>query len=187
MLRDGKGTTWEGGMREPAIFWWPGKVRPRVEMGMGSTLDLLPTIASLTDIQLPEATLYDGYDLSATLTGSAPSPRDEMFFYRRQEVYAVRKGAYKAHFVTESSYGGQGRVEQETPLLFNLAHDPSESFDLAAEHPEVIEEIRELIAKHKSTLKPVVNQLDVYPPGQMRGESSEDDSKRPWDENSELE
>lgn len=181
MLRDGKGTTWEGGMREPAIFWWPGKIEPSVEMGVGSTLDLLPTIASIAGVELPVDRLYDGVDLTSTLTEGAESPRDVIFFYRLQDVYAVRKGSYKAHFITESSYGGDGRVEHETPLLFNVDHDPSESFDIAADHPEIVAELRDLVAQHRTTIKPVENQLDLYPPGQLRGQSKGDDSKRPWD------
>ena len=185
MLRDGKGTTWEGGMREPAIFWWPGTVNPSVEMGIGSTLDLSVTIAKLAGVDLPDDRIYDGLDLSKTLTDSEPSPRDVMFFYRLQDVYAVRKGPYKAHFITESSYGGEGRIELETPLLFNVDHDPSESFDIAAEHPEVIAELRELVDTHRSTIKPVESQLDRYPPGELRGET--DASARPWDEDSDQE
>lgn len=186
MLRDGKGTTWEGGMREPAIFWWPGRVDPGVEMGIGSTLDLLPTIAKLAGVELPDDREYDGSDLTQTLFDSeANSPRDVIFYYRLQDVYAVRKGPYKAHFITESSYGGAGREELDTPLLFNVDHDPGESFDIAAEHPEVIADLRELVVQHRATLKPVENQLNLYPPGELRGE--DDASKRPWDEDTDEE
>ena len=186
LLRDGKGTTWEGGMREPAIFWWPGKVQPGVVSDMGSTLDLLPTIANLAAIEMPGDRLYDGEDLSATLTAGAPSPRDTMFFYRLQDVYAFRRGPYKAHFITESSYGGEGRVELETPLLFNVDEDPSEAYDIAAEHPTVVEELTRLVAEHRAALEPVVNQLDLYPPGKLRGSSDDDDSARPWDQDTEA-
>lgn len=180
LLRDGKGTTWEGGMREPAMFWWPGTIKSGTKMGIGSTLDLLPTIASIAGVELPGDRIYDGVDLTETLTGDAASPRDEMFYYRLQDVYAYRKGAYKVHFITESSYGGEGRVELTTPLLFNVDIDPSESFDIAAEHPDLVVEMRELVEQHRSTIKSVPNELNRYPLGDLGGEES-DSNLRPYE------
>jgi arylsulfatase A-like enzyme len=69
LLSGGKGGTYEGGMREPAIFWGPGIVKPQVVMEMGATLDLLPTFCSLANIKLPADRLYDGCDLTPVLTG----------------------------------------------------------------------------------------------------------------------
>ena len=181
MLRDGKGTTWEGGMRAPAIFWWPGQIEPRVEMGVGSALDLFPTIAAIAGIELPEDRIIDGVNLAPSLKGDVSSPRDTVFFYRLQDVYAVRKGAYKAHFITESSYGGEGRVVLEEPLLYNVDHDPSEAFNIADKHPEIVAELTALVQSHLESVAPVENQLDKYPPGQLRGGDQDDDSARPWD------
>src|SRR6185295_11364685 len=62
-LRDGKGTTFEGGVRVPAIFWWPGTVAPGVVREMGSLLDVLPTLAALAGAPLPSGRTLDGYDL----------------------------------------------------------------------------------------------------------------------------
>ena len=57
--------------------------------------------------------------------------------------------------------GGEKRVEHETPELYHLLHDPSEKYNIAGDHPEVIEQIRKLVAEHKKTVKPVENQLET--------------------------
>ncbi len=162
LLTGGKGSTYEGGMRVPTIFWGPGIVKPGVVMEMGSTLDLFPTFCAQSGIDLPEDRIYDGNDLTPLLQGGNEPVRNEIFYYRGTKIYAVRKGKYKAHFLTKSGYGSDPVVVHETPLLFDLEVDPSERFDIAANHPEVIEEIMKLVETHNSTLKPVTNQLDLY-------------------------
>lgn len=181
LLRDGKGTTWEGGMREPAIFYWPGKIKPQVVTGIGSGLDFLPTLAALAGADLPGDRDYDGVDLSETLLSGSASPREQVFFWRFQDVFAVRKGPYKAHFTTLNSFSGQPPELHPNPLLFNVEVDPSEQFDIAGQHPEVLAELSGLVADHKSTITPVVNQLNLYPPGQAPGEG-ESSTKRPSDQ-----
>ena len=130
------------GERVPAIFWWPGTIEPGTVMDMGSTLDLLPTLVGLAGAEAPADRVLDGFDLKPALTGTGPSPRDVMFFYRTGELYAVRQGPYKAHFITEGEYGdGPPRTEHETPLLYHLGEDPGEKYDISGDHPEVIAEI----------------------------------------------
>jgi arylsulfatase A-like enzyme len=158
-LREGKGSTWEGGMREPGIAWWPGKIKPGVVTHeLASTMDLFNTIMKLTDIPMPKDRVMDGFDMSPILFENGKSRRDTMFYYRGGELFAVRKGAYKAHFQTAPGYAGnriQEKFEKhETPLLFNLANDPGERFNIAAEHPEVVEEIQKAVAEHKANLVP---------------------------------
>ncbi|MEZ6152665.1 MAG: sulfatase [Pirellulaceae bacterium] len=161
LLRDGKGSTWEGGMREPTIFWWPGKITPSVVREMGSTLDLLPTIAAITGASPPSDRLLDGYDLAPTLFHNLPSPRESMFYYHGQEVFAVRHGMFKAHFKTKTSYTGQRNAEvHDPPLLFHLGHDPSEKYNTAQEHPDVIDTLRQLKTEHEASIAHVENQLD---------------------------
>jgi arylsulfatase A len=163
LLRDGKGSTFEGGMREPFIAWWPGRVPAgKTVLDIISTLDLLPTFVKLAGGQPPSDRVLDGYDISPVLFGTGPSPRDTMYFYRGEFLYAVRKGPYKAHFVTEDAYGkgDRNRKEHDPPLLYHLEHDPSERFDVSKQHPDVIAEIRKLFAEHKKTVQPVENQLE---------------------------
>jgi arylsulfatase A len=160
LLRDGKGTTWEGGMRVPAIFWWPGRVQPRTVMDVGSTLDLFATVSALSGARLPEDRVMDSYNLGGVLFRGDRSPREIMFFYRGTKLYAVRKGRFKAHFYTQGGYGpGIGEVSHDPPLLFDLDTDPSEQFDLAQNHPDVIADLRREADRHLRTVKPVKNQL----------------------------
>ena len=95
LLFGAKGTSYEGGQREPAIFWWPGTIRPAVVNDIGSTLDLLPTIASLAGAALQEDRPYDGYDISPVLKEGVASPREEMIYYHNTRVFAARKGDFK--------------------------------------------------------------------------------------------
>lgn len=89
-LREGKGTTWEGGMRVPMIARWPGTIpADTVSFELATTLDFLPTLAAASGADLPSAEL-DGYNILPVLLGQQPSPRETFFFYRGDEVYAVR-------------------------------------------------------------------------------------------------
>jgi arylsulfatase A-like enzyme len=160
LLRMGKGTTWEGGMRVPAIFYWPGCIEPGTVMDMGATLDLFPTVCASAGVDVPDDRVMDGYDLSPVLFEGQASPRESMICYRGEKVYAARKGLCKAHYITQGSYGmGGRRTEHKVPLLFHLEHDPGEKYNIADQNPEVIEKINRLVEEHKKTVKPVENQL----------------------------
>ena len=153
LLKAGKGSTWEGGMREPGIFWWPGKIAPGVITDLGSTLDLFTTFSKIAGAKLPKDRILDGVDLSPTLFEQKKSPRKSLLYYRGTELYAARMGDYKAHFITQGAYGEFGeRQEHDPPLLYNLNHDASEKYDIAAEHPEIIEQINALVKTHQSNL-----------------------------------
>ena len=162
-LRGGKGTTWEGGVRTPAIFWWPGTVRPAVVTDIGSAMDLFATAASLSGAALPADRPIDGVDLRAPLTGAGTSPRRMLFYYWDNELRAIRKGPYKAHFITSGAYGeNEPRREHAPPLLFNLAEDPGERHDIAAAHPDVVADLVREAAAHRTAMvagKPLFDQL----------------------------
>ena len=160
LLRGGKGGTFEGGMREPAIFWQPGTVKPEVVMELGTTMDLLPTFCSMANVELPGDRIYDGYDLFPVLSGTGESPREVVYYYRGTQVYAIRKGAYKAHFITQGEYGGPSKTIQEITLLFNLEVDPSEKINIADKHPEILLEIEKIREEHMASLVQVENQLE---------------------------
>lgn len=159
LLREGKGCTYEGGMREPTICWWPGRIRPGVVLDMGATMDLYTTILMLAGAEAPSDRVVDGLDLTPALFGAGPSPRNTMFYYRGTELFAVRKGPYKAHFVTQSAYGNDRPVKHDPPVLYHLERDPSEKYDVAKDHPEVIADILREVERHRATLTPVEDQL----------------------------
>ncbi|MHC4330484.1 MAG: sulfatase family protein [Planctomycetota bacterium] len=159
LLREGKGCTFEGGMREPCITWWPGRIKPGVVNDMGATMDVYTTILTLAGAKVPSDRVVDGVDLSPALFGTGTSPRNTMFYYRGAKIYAVRKGQYKAHFFTKSAYGRDKEKRHDPPLLFHLGHDPSEKHNIAKDHPEVIRDIQKEVALHLSNLTPGEDQL----------------------------
>lgn len=166
LLKDGKGTTWEGGMRVPAFAWWPGTVPSgKVSQALGTTMDLFTTSVSLANVQMPDDRIIDGVDLMPVLTGQSESVRDVVFYYRSEDLYAVRKGPWKAHFITQSAYVGDEPVAHDPPQLYNLAIDPSERFNIADEHPEVLSKIMELVREHEEKLVRGEDQLDAIREG----------------------
>ena len=159
-LRAGKGTTWEGGMREPGIFWGPGMVKPGLVTDIGSTMDLFATFSAMAGIALPDDRIIDGKDLSQTLLQGKPSPRNSILYYRGTELFAARLGDFKAHFITQGAYGEFGEREvHDPPLLYNVNYDVSEKFNIAGDHPEIIEQIKTLIKTHNSKLVRGADQL----------------------------
>jgi len=152
-LKEGKGTTWEGGVRTPAIFWWPGTVKPGSVAGIGSAMDLFATVAALTGAPLPTDRVLDSVDLTPTLLQGRDSPRREPFYYWDSELRAIRQGRYKAHFITSGAYGlGGSRTVHDPPLLFDLAEDPGERVDVAARHPEIVSHLRRAAEAHQRTV-----------------------------------
>ncbi len=143
-LRAGKGTTYEGGMRVPGIMRWPARIPAgTVCHEVAGTIDMLPTIASLAGADLPDHPI-DGLDVSALLTNpKAASPHREkgFFYYKNSKVEAVRKGKWKL------------RVAGKEPELYDLDADIGESKNLAQSRPEIVRELKELIAKYDADLK----------------------------------
>jgi len=153
LLKAGKGTTWEGGMREPTLFWSPGKIAPSIVDRMGSTMDLFHTFSKMAGVSLPDDRILDSYDLSPLLFENQKGERDQLFYYRGTELYALRMGEFKAHYITQGAYGIYGGKEiHNPPLLYNLNHDPSEQFNIADKHPEILKEMKKRIAEHQEKM-----------------------------------
>ncbi len=163
LLRAGKGTTFEGGMRVPTLFWWPEKIKSgSVVTEIGSTLDLIATFASLAEAELPTDRVLDSLDLTPALLGSGPSPRQQMFYYTRGVLYAVRNGPYKLHtWSREPVFYGRPPIKHDPPLLYHLEHDPSERFDLTAKHPAIVAEMQRLMQEHAQGVEAVADQLAI--------------------------
>lgn len=161
-LRAGKGSTWEGGMREPMIAWWPGTIPAgRVSAELGCTTDLLATICTLTGATLPTDRTLDSLDLSPLLLGKGDSPRRSILYYRGRQLMAARLGPWKAHFKTQDGYGQAKYDEHDPPLLYNLEEDPGEKYDEAKAHPEALAEIRRLVEEHETNLVVPPSQLEI--------------------------
>lgn len=164
LLRDGKGSTWEGGMRVPGIAWWPGKIKPTVQRTMACTMDLFTTSLKLAGAAVPADRPIDGLDIRPLLFGTGTVSREAYFFYRGTRLMAARTGDFKAHFMTQSGYGQPKPDEHTPPLLFNLKVDASETFNVATNHSAVLSQIAQAVEKHKAALKPAPSQLvEVQP------------------------
>ncbi|MEQ8531052.1 MAG: sulfatase [Imperialibacter sp.] len=161
LLYGAKGTSYEGGQREPAIFWWPGTISPKIVSDIGSTLDMLPTLASLAGVDLPQDRIYDGYDLTDVLKKGALSPRNEMIYYHSERIFAARKGDYKLYFYKNNPAGYPQQLEKLEKLqLFNLSVDPSEKYDIIDDNPQIAKEIEEMVVAHAAGVEAVPNQLE---------------------------
>lgn len=153
-FREGKGTSFEGGVRVPAIFRWPGKIPPgKVCREPAMTIDVLPTVARIAGAELPGDRTIDGKDIRPLLTGEkgAKSPHEALYFYWGRGLEAVRSGRWKLHFPHDyrSLVGAPGKdgmpdgyqTRKIGLSLFDLEADPGETTDLAAKHPDVVERL----------------------------------------------
>ena len=169
LLREGKGSTWEGGMREPCIAWWPGKVAAgSLARDLSCTMDLFTTFLTIAGAEIPKDRPIDGVDISPVLFGTGPGPRRLFYYYRDTSLYAIRKGPWKAHLVTRSAYGKDEPEKHDPPLLYDLGRDPSEQFDVAAKHPDVIEDLMKEAAAHQAGMKPGESQLEKVLPQEKK-------------------
>lgn len=151
-LREGKGTSFEGGVRVPAVVRWPGRIPPNSSCDeFAATIDLLPTIARLIGAALP-AQPIDGVDISDLLFSPAPgpSPHDYFFtYYAGGQLQAVRDRQYKLLLPHRyASLAGKAAGQNGSPApyeqidcplsLYDLKADPGESRNLVESHPEVV-------------------------------------------------
>ncbi|MEQ8703611.1 MAG: sulfatase [Phaeodactylibacter sp.] len=144
-LRDGKGSTWEGGMRVPGIACWPGTIAPgQVQRAPVNTMDCYTTLLQLAGQDLPEDRLVDGQNLLPLLRGDTLADRPFFYYGPGNQLQSVRKGPWKLHQIT-SSQTGIDYFDGQLPLLFNLDEDPGERFDRAVEYPEVVAELQLLL------------------------------------------
>lgn len=160
-LRAGKGTTFEGGQRVPTIFWWPGTVQPGVVTELGSTLDLMATLAALTGTELPENRKLDTHDLSPVLLGKGDSPRQEMFYWTRGELHAVRSGPWKLHVKMRHPINYGRAIVPDEPELYHVERDISEAYDVADKHPEIVERLLSRIKEHEADIEPHQDMLAI--------------------------
>jgi arylsulfatase A-like enzyme len=176
LLRGGKGSTWEGGMRVPGIAWWPGTIKAGVvTQALAATMDLFSTSLALAHVNPPSNGIIDGVDLMPLLTGKKQKVRDYIWFFRQDRLCAVRYDQWKLEFYTQPGYRMKRLentgtklvyvfvenkpIKHDTPLLFNLNVDPSEKYNVAGKHPEVITQIEKKVKEFKKNLKPYPDQL----------------------------
>lgn len=123
-LQGRKGSTFEGGMREPTVARWPGQIPAgTVSSELMTTMDLLPTFARLAGADIPADRVIDGKDIWPALAGKAQSPHEAFFYFSRSELKAVRSGKWKLHLK-------DGKPE----ALYNLDTDIGESRNVISQH-----------------------------------------------------
>lgn len=157
-FREGKGTAWEGGQREPFVMRYPNQLAGgRTISEPLMAIDILPTIAEVTNSTLPK-NIIDGKSAWPLLTGAEnKSPQEAYFFYYKiNELHGVRYGNWKLYFPHNyRSMEGQipGKdglpgeykyIDLEDIELYDLSRDLSESENVAKENPEIVEKIKEL-------------------------------------------
>ncbi|MBK8556742.1 MAG: sulfatase-like hydrolase/transferase [Lewinellaceae bacterium] len=155
LLRDGKGSTWEGGLRVPGIACWPGTIQAGQQWSeTASTIDLYRTFCSLGQARFGDHQ-PDGQDLSNFILGEGPAPEysQRTFFYYGpgNRLQAVRKGFWKLHIITNSQLQRQ-YFDKSPPLLFNLDQDPGEWYELSDAFPEVVNDLLAEISRHQQAL-----------------------------------
>lgn len=146
-LRGRKGQTFEGGMREPTVIRWPGKIPAgTVNNELMTTMDLLPTFAGLAGAPVPSDRVIDGKDIWPVLAANEASPHEAFFYYKVNNLEAVRSGKWKL-FMTKTN----GR-KKATPKLYNLEQDIGESTDVSVGNPEVVERLQALMSDFERKL-----------------------------------
>ncbi len=163
-FREGKGTTFEGGVRVPFIARWPGRIPTGATGALPAmTIDLLPTIAGLAGAAVPAERAIDGRDMWPLLANAsnAQAPHDALYFYWGTELHAIRSGRWKLHLPhpyqsleragADGSPGAYVRKELELSL-FDLEIDPGESTNLADRHPDVVKRLMEFAERARDDL-----------------------------------
>jgi len=140
-LRGHKGSTWEGGMREPTIAWWPGKIPAGTATdAITGMIDILPTVVKLAGGSVPGDRKLDGGDIWPLLADEpgAKSPHEAFFYYRGFKLEAVRSGNWKLHLAKNE--------------LYDLAADIGETTNVAADHPDEVKRLRAIAETMKDDL-----------------------------------
>jgi arylsulfatase A-like enzyme len=164
-LREGKGTSFEGGQREPCIMKWPGHIpEGTICNKLASTIDILPTLAAITHSALPKKKI-DGVNILPLLLGDEnANPRETfLYYYRKNSLEAIRKGNWKLVFAhpgrtyhgfepgKDGLPGGTNEIQFEEGL-YDMRRDPGEQYDVKEMYPEVVLELKKLADEARKDL-----------------------------------
>jgi len=161
-LREGKQTTFEGGVRVPAIMSYPAELpQGMVYNQLASSMDMLPTLAGLTGAEAPDDRAIDGVDMSEILKGNQQAdPERELAHYRAGVVRAYRKGDWKIKIPAKAKdpqlleIGWPGAHAGHGWLLFNLSKDPGERVNLANRRPKKLEDMKAALRAFEEQIAP---------------------------------
>jgi arylsulfatase A-like enzyme len=151
-----KGSIAEGGMREPAVMRWPGKIPAGKTCDeLACTLDLLPTLAHLAGANSPVDRVIDGKNIWPLMAGRsrAKSPHEAFYYYQMDQLQAVRSGKWKLHLPLKMKKRNWGKGIPDVPLqLYDLEQDVAEKNNVADQHPDVVKRLRGLAEKARKVL-----------------------------------
>lgn len=174
-LRGGKGGTFEGGVREPTLAWWPGKVPAGTSVdAIAANYDFLPTFVKLAGGSVPTDHPIDGRDISPLLLGQTQeSPHEAHYYFSGNVLQAVRSGPWKLAIARQNENRGNAvpalapAAKPFKPTLYNLDSDIGERLDVAAQHPDVVKRLKALIARMDADLGITKLGPGVRPPGRV--------------------
>jgi arylsulfatase A-like enzyme len=176
-LRAGKGTTYEGGMRQPCVMRWPGTIPAgSVCREFATTMDILPTFAHLAGGEPPKDRIIDGHDILPLITGQpgAKTPYEAFYYYFQDNLQAVRSGNWKLRFAGTLRYEDiyQHYDQPDAPIpdaLYNLDADIGEQRNLIRDHPDIVARLRAYADKARADLGDGKNPgPNVRPPGRTK-------------------
>lgn len=143
LFRDGKGSTWEGGVRVPCIVRWPDRIKTQINENIITAMDIYATCSWIGTGKIPQDRVIDGENIASYLGFDEIKEKPDTPYYYfgiGNRLMAVRHGKWKLHVKTYSQLGLK-YFEDELPLLFNLENDPSEKYNLASQYPEIVKEL----------------------------------------------
>ncbi|MDR1269293.1 MAG: sulfatase-like hydrolase/transferase, partial [Planctomycetaceae bacterium] len=159
LLRGGKGTLYEGGLRVPAFVAWAGKIKPgTVSQQVVHAVDLYPTLLNIAGASLEQKLPWDGADLKDVFLKNKPLERKELILYALPNGGALRVGDWKIIAGKRITLDNEETFQKAE--LFNLADDPYEKNNLAESRPEKLKELRERLDYYT---KQAVPQIDNKP------------------------
>jgi arylsulfatase len=165
-FREGKGTAWDGGVREPLIIRWPEQIKPAsVCNNLVAGMDFLPTIVNICGAKQP-AKKIDGVDIISLLKQQqGANPRDEFaYYYDRCNLKGIRKGQWKLVFPNISQTykrasaigydGWPGKYASDSVklALYNLRTDPGETLDVKEKFPEIVQQLMVIADKYRNEI-----------------------------------
>jgi arylsulfatase A-like enzyme len=145
-LREGKGSTYEGGLRVPCVVRWPGHVPAgRTSDAIFATIDFLPTFSRLAHCEPPGDRILDGVDQTDLLLGTSEAgARNDYFYFCKGELHAVRKGKWKVILPNRKQFYGYVKDKgSQQAELYDLESDIGEKNDLAGSQPDLVEQLLE--------------------------------------------
>jgi arylsulfatase A len=158
-LRGGKGTTYEGGMREPCVMWWPGMIPADSTCSeVAATMDFLPTFAAMAGAKLPSDHKIDGHNILPLMTSDdAKSPWKALYYFLGNELHAVRSGPWKLraknNFFNEDIYRKDAPKDLVMPAaLYNVRNDPGEQKSVIKDHPKIVKRLEAYLADARADL-----------------------------------